>query len=103
MYFEHVSWFLVLNAGGCTRQPIYNLGHETRGIYCSQHKLAGMVNVRSGKCNEDGCTIRPNFNHQGVRGGVYCNTHKKEGMVNVNVKRCKVEGNSSTQKKTRTH
>ena len=77
---------------GCKIRPVYNNEGETKGLYCSQHKKEGMVNVKDKRCIHKGCKIRPNYNNEGETKGLYCSQHKLEGMVNVKDKTCIHEG-----------
>jgi len=68
--------------------PTFNVEGETRGLYCSVHKLENMIDVKNKTCNHKGCKIRPNFNVEGETRGLYCSVHKLEGMINVKDKKC---------------
>ena len=35
---------------GCNIGKIYNYEGETKGLYCSKHKLEGMIDVKNKKC-----------------------------------------------------
>ena len=39
----------------CKTRPIYNVDGETKALYCSTHKLDGMVNVKHKTCKNDWC------------------------------------------------
>ena len=72
---------------GCNKQPNYNYEGKTKGLYCSEHKLDGMVNVKHKRCSETGCNIRPNYGlpgHQATR----CKTHILEGMISQPKRLC---------------
>ena len=77
---------------GCKIRPSYNKKGTTKALYCSTHKLEGMVDVISHKCIHDGCKIRPTYNEEGTTKPLYCSTHKLEEMVNVKHKTCIHEG-----------
>ena len=72
---------------GCEKHSIYNFEGETKPIYCSTHKLDGMVNVKNKRCLD--CKKQPYFNFEGETKAIYCNDHKLDGMVNVKDKRCR--------------
>ena len=72
----------------CKIQPKFNNEGETKGLYCSAHKLDGMINVINKTCNYKGCKIRPTFNNEGETKGLYCSAHKLDGMINVVDKTC---------------
>ncbi len=83
---------------GCTIQPSYNFkGKPT--LYCSKHKLDGMVDLVSKKCIEPGCDKCASFNtyKEGEKKPEYCGIHKKEGMINIKSLRyiCKHDGCTS--------
>jgi hypothetical protein len=76
----------------CKKQAIYNVEGKKSGLYCSNHKLEGMVDVKSKRCIHEGCDVRPNYNVEGEKTALYCSNHKLEGMVDVVNKRCIHEG-----------
>lgn len=51
----------------CTSRPSFNFQGEKQGVYCKQHVLDGMVDIRSIRCKEDGCDIQPAFNFMKVK------------------------------------
>ena len=67
----------------CNKRANFNLEGQKNGIYCSTHKLEGMINVLSKTCVFEGCRKQPVFNLEGTNKGIYCTTHKLEGMINV--------------------
>jgi len=73
----------------CKKQAIYNVEGKKNGLYCSKHKIEGMMNVVSKRCIHEKCNVRPNYNVEGEKKGLYCLKHKLEGMVDVVNKRCK--------------
>jgi len=77
---------------GCILLPSFNVEGQTRGIYCADHKLPGMINVKSKRCEFDGCITQPIYNVEGQTRGIYCSDHKLPGMVNVKDRRCKFGG-----------
>ena len=77
---------------GCKKQPVFNTDGETKGLYCSAHKLDGMVDVKSPTCIHEGCKTRPVFNTEGEAKGLYCSAHKLDGMVDVKNPTCIYEG-----------
>eukprot|EP00884_Botryococcus_braunii_P014245 jgi/Botrbrau1/22821/Bobra.0132s0144.1 len=78
----------------CKTWAYFNNQGETRGLYCSAHKIPGMVDVVNKLCGAENCQKHPNFNHQGATHALYCGTHKEDGMVNVNnrERQCQIEG-----------
>ena len=52
----------ICNFQGCYTQPIYNYKGIKKGIFCSVHKLDGMINVKDRKCEYIECNKIPNFN-----------------------------------------
>ena len=35
---------------GCKKQPVFNAEGDTKSLYCSAHKLEGMVDVKHKNC-----------------------------------------------------
>ena len=69
---------------GCeVKYPCYNKEGESKGLYCDEHKLDGMVDVKNKKCIYDGCKVRPAYNNDGETKALYCAKHKLKGMVNI--------------------
>ena len=73
---------------GCKTRPHFNIEGQTTALYCSPHKLKGMVNVKSKTCIHPGCKIIPVYNIEGETNALYCSSHKLEGMVDVKNKTC---------------
>ena len=80
------------NHAGCTSQPVFNIQGQKRGIFCSVHKLDGMVDVMTRRCEYAGCTTQPTFNIQGQNRGIFCSKHKSVTMVDIRSKRCEYAG-----------
>jgi len=76
----------------CKIRPVFNKEGETKALYCSAHKLEGMVDVKHTTCIHPACKTRPIFNVYGESKALYCLAHKKENMVNVQDKTCIHEG-----------
>ena len=72
----------------CTRTPFYGLEDEKRAAFCSQHRLAGMVNVVSPKCVHEGCRRGPSYNEPSESKPAFCSGHRLPGMINVVSPRC---------------
>ena len=63
-------------------QDQFNFEDKTKGIYCSNHKKDGMINVLEKRiCQEIDCKLGPSFNFEGEKKGIYCANHKK--MLNL--------------------
>jgi hypothetical protein len=75
-------------SSGCHIKPHFNYEGETKTLYCSQHKLDGMINIVDRKCVELGCKIAPSFNISTEKDGIYCSKHKKENMINAYADYC---------------
>jgi hypothetical protein len=39
----------------CNTRPYFNTLGEIVGLYCTKHKLDGMIDVRNKRCQFDGC------------------------------------------------
>ena len=57
---------------------------------CRLHKLPGMIDVKSPKCETPMCPKQPCCGHLGAKAR-FCSEHKQEGMVNLKVF-CMLEG-----------
>lgn len=74
----------------CPKIPSFNYENEIKALYCKEHSLSGMINVRGkgNSCKFPGCGISAAFNYKGSK-RLYCSQHKEDGMINVVSKRCK--------------
>ena len=79
----------------CKITPHFNVKGETKALYCSVHKLEGMVDIIHKTCIHEGCRTRPVFNNNGEKKALYCSVHKLKGMVNVQDNTCIHEGCST--------
>ena len=73
---------------GCKTRPSYNDAGKTKGLYCSSHKLNGMIDVINKPCIHPECKTIPHYNNAGEIKPVYCFAHKMPEMVNVKSKTC---------------
>jgi hypothetical protein len=72
----------------CNKRPNYNLSNETRGLYCSKHKLDNMINVTSKRCIYINCSKQPIYNIPSESTGLYCLEHKLINMINIKNNKC---------------
>ena len=72
----------------CNTRANFNYSNETKGLYCNEHKLDGMVNVVSKKCNNPDCNKQPWYNYMNEKKGLYCTVHKLDGMIDILHKKC---------------
>ena len=54
----------------CNTSPSHNYKNETKRLYCKEHKLDGMVDVKSKKCLEPDCNTRPVYNYKNETKGL---------------------------------
>jgi hypothetical protein len=80
----------------CKTQPCFNVEGETKALYCSVHKLDGMIDVKHKTCIHINCKTRPGFNVEGETKALYCLLHKLDGMVDIKSKTC-IHINCKTQ------
>ena len=52
------------NFPDCKTQPAYNFEAQTKKLYCSIHKLEGMINVRDKMCIHPNCKTQPCYNFE---------------------------------------
>ena len=77
-------------AENCMKHPSFNTPGLVGGRFCSAHKLEGMVDVISKRCEM--CSKQAAFNYEGQTRGRFCSGHKDIGMVNVKDKLCEFPG-----------
>lgn len=71
----------------CTKEATFNYPNETKRLYCSDHKLEGMISLKK-KCCYLGCPKTPSFGDINEKKRKYCFDHKPEGMICIAVKLC---------------
>jgi hypothetical protein len=76
----------------CTKYPNYNYQGEKIRLYCSSHKLDGMIDVKNKSCENINCIRLPVFNYPKTKPPRFCNYHKLNGMVNIKDKTCIYDG-----------
>jgi len=84
------------NYKDCKTKSNFNFENEKKAIYCSKHKLEGMINIKDKICEYHECNISPIYNFENEKTGKFCNKHKLEGMTNIIHKTCQYE-NCKTQ------
>lgn len=70
----------------CRRDASYNYPGQTSRLYCSDHKLDSMVNMKKScnlKCIIPGCSGRAYYNYPNNSRAQYCPDHRESGMVNT--------------------
>jgi hypothetical protein len=73
----------------CKKIPSCNYLGETKRLYCSQHKLDGMISLTNNICIEDNCSKIATFNYVGKNTASYCLEHKLENMIDIKHQKCK--------------
>jgi hypothetical protein len=66
----------------CTKNPVFNLPTETKGIYCSEHKKENMIDIRNKNCQNKKCKELAIFGLANKR-AQFCNIHKQPNMINL--------------------
>lgn len=83
----------------CLKEPSFNYAGASGKLYCTTHKLPGMVRNDNNKCiytnNDVKCTIIPTYGIQGQK-AKYCFEHSKlfENMIRVSNDNCKWKNGS---------
>lgn len=65
----------------CKTIACFNIKGESKGIYCSLHKLDGMVDVKNKKCIHNGCEKHPIYNKEGEKTALYLNILVKNKKI----------------------
>jgi hypothetical protein len=71
--------------------PCFNLPGLKRGIYCSSHKTAEMVDVQHPTCEEKSCSSQPAYDLPGGKGR-FCAKHRLPGMIDIKNPFCEYAG-----------
>jgi hypothetical protein len=94
---KHKSDFMRLSSlickfNNCQKISKFNYNNETKPLYCSEHKMCDMVDIRSKKCIIEGCNKnQPCFNYENEISPLYCFEHKMPNMVDIKSKKCKFD------------
>jgi hypothetical protein len=72
----------------CKKNPKFNMPNKKGGLYCFEHKLNGMIDIKTKKCIHSECKKYPRFNNPNKKGGLYCFEHKLKSMINVVERPC---------------
>jgi hypothetical protein len=70
------------------KRPSFNVSTKTKALYCSEHKLKNMIDIKHKHCIVDNCTKRPSYNVLLAKKPLYCAEHKLENMVNIKHPNC---------------
>ena len=76
----------------CGKQATFNVSGETKAIFCVEHRLPNMVDVKNKKCETNGCYKQPIYNVRGETKARFCIEHRLPDMVNVLNKKCEADG-----------
>ena len=71
----------------CIKNAYYNNNEEDIPLYCKNHKLENMINIKRKKCIHENCKQKAYYNKKGLY-PKYCSYHKLENMINVIYKIC---------------
>ena len=74
----------------CSKRATFNYNGYNNAIYCGEHKLENMIDVKNKKCVFENCNKQPNYNVIGEK-AIYCGEHKLDNMIDVNNKKCLFE------------
>lgn len=66
---------------GCSTQASFRFPNEKDNVYCAKHKLSGMIDYRSRKCEHPDCTTIASFNFFGLKKRRFCKLHAEPGML----------------------
>ena len=84
---------------GCRIKPIFNICSETKGRFCSNHKLKGMIDIINDRCENEGCNMSPIYNYRGEKKRRFCGSHYLPGMINISKTYCKTPMCETTAQK----
>jgi len=73
---------------GCKKRACFNYEGEIKALYCGQHRLDNMVDIKHPRCTHELCKKQPSHNFIGEKKPLYCMKHALETMENVITPRC---------------
>eukprot|EP01036_Dinobryon_divergens_P030012 gene30012-39198_t len=65
----------------CKTQASFRNPDGKDQIYCAKHKLPGMIDFRSRKCENSNCSTNASFNYPGLKKRRFCKQHAERGMI----------------------
>ena len=71
----------------CNKQPTFNYINNKTTLYCRDHKLKNMIDIKSKKCIKCNNKI-PSFNYENEKKALYCGDCKLENMIDIVHKKC---------------
>jgi hypothetical protein len=81
--------YKICNFENCKKKSTFNYRNEKIPIFCKDHSLDGMIDVKNKRCNHTDCEKIPNYNYVNEKNAIFCKDHSLDGMINVVSKRCK--------------
>ena len=66
-------------------------------LYCTKHKLDGMISTKQLICIHNDCKTIAYFNMPNKTKALYCTKHKLNGMVNIKSKTCIIDDCKTTK------
>jgi hypothetical protein len=78
---------------GCYTTPSFNYEGMKKALYCDDHKLDKMINIKgiNERCKSKKCSKWASCGYE-LRKPLYCKKHKLDGMKDVVSKRCEKDG-----------
>lgn len=96
------EWNLFMSYRGCrncvmcNKTPSFNYpSWGTFALYCTEHKLDGMEDIKNNICKANKCKIHANYNFEGTGRADFCSLHKQPGMISINNQECEHPGCST--------
>src|SRR3989338_6074419 len=75
----------------CMKRSSFGYANKL-AMFCVSHKLEGMIDVKSKRCQFPGCITQPTYGEIGSKLAIFCVSHKLESMIDVKHKRCQFPG-----------
>ena len=72
----------------CNKRANYNHINEKKALYCKEHKLDDMVDIKHKRCKNPDCNKIPSYNYSNETKPLYCKEHKLIDMIDVRHKKC---------------
>jgi hypothetical protein len=77
-------------SNGCNKQSSFNYKLKQKFLYCLNHKLNNMINVKHKTCKYDNCITLPSYGFE-IKKPLYCKIHAENNMIDVINKKCKYD------------
>lgn len=75
----------------CPKRSSYNFPDVKSLKYCNTHKLDGMINKATRRCEFEKCDKIPTYGYEGTKRAIFCLDHREDIMIDIKHKKCEFD------------